>query len=103
MPIAAIEKTYSQVKMGPDEPVVYQDFPRMIYHYIKKPIVVNTEEELTAYLDQGWSKTPVEMNEIAALDAKIAEMEEQLKHMKTNRKEMIARKKAEKEAEERSA
>jgi len=102
MPISAIEKTYPDVHPGPDEPFVHQDFPQMIYHYIKAAIVVTNEEDLKKYLSEGWSKSPVEMNELAALDAKIAETEGVLKQLKTNRKEMFAQKQREKGFKDRT-
>lgn len=103
MPISEIVKTCSQVKIGPDGPVVYAEFPKMIYHVIKKPEIVHTQEELDVLLAAGWSTTPVKMNELAILDTKIAETEEELRKMRQARTKLVAQKKAEKKAEERSA
>jgi hypothetical protein len=101
MPITPIEKTYSDVKIGPDEPVEYKEFPRMIYHVIEGRKIVETKEELDAHLEAGWSKTPIKLNEIAILDARIAETEVVLKDLKAKRKAMVAQKQRDEEAIEK--
>lgn len=47
------------------------ELPQMLYHAAHDPIVVNTKEEMQAYLSQGWSKIPIEQTEEGMLKAKI--------------------------------
>lgn len=62
-----------------------QDFPKMIYHVVEEPIIVQTEEGLQEMLEAGWSESPVVFSEAKALDAKIAELETRLKDLKKKR------------------
>jgi len=50
----------------------YQDYPRMIYHIVEEPRIVQDAEEEKHYIDRGWSRTPVMFTEIRAIEAKIA-------------------------------
>jgi len=72
--------------------VVPQDFPRMIYHVIEGRKIIETQIELDEHLEVGWSRTPIQLNEVAILDAKIAETEVALKDLKAKRKVMLAKK-----------
>lgn len=50
----------------PQEPRVYAEFPRMIYHHGKRIYkVVQNEQQLEEHLADGWNKTPYAMDEPA--------------------------------------
>lgn len=100
MPIAA-DQQVPHVKMGPGEVPDIREFPRMIYHVIEGTKIVQTQEELDAALEAGWSKTPIQLNELAILDTKIAETKAMLKDLEAKRKVMAAQKQREQEAHEK--
>jgi hypothetical protein len=51
---------------------VIDDFPRMIYHVVEEPKIVQNADEMKMHLDRGWSRTPQTFSEVNAIRAKIA-------------------------------
>jgi hypothetical protein len=51
--------------------VPHCEFPQMLYHIVENPIIVQNKQELDKYLEQGWSKTPKDFDEIKLVKAKI--------------------------------
>jgi len=66
-------------------------YPRMIYHIIEDPIVVQSEEEMNEYIKKGWAKSPVLFTEINALNAKIAYYKSEIERLN----EILTQKQAE--------
>jgi chromosome segregation ATPase len=62
----------------------YQEFPRMMFHPILGNTIVNNNDECTAHLKKGWSKTVVPPDEESILKSRITEYESDLAQMKTN-------------------
>jgi mannose-1-phosphate guanylyltransferase len=52
------------------------DFPKMLFHVVEKPIVVNDEEEQKLYAAKGWQETSVVFDAYNLLKAKIAYYED---------------------------
>lgn len=48
------------------------EYPKMIYHIVEEPIIVQDKDEESKYLNRGWSISPVQFDEIRAVEAKIA-------------------------------
>jgi hypothetical protein len=68
---------------------MFQEFPKMLYHVVEPPKVVNTSEEEREYLEKGWSTNPVVFSELAAADAKIAETKTALKALEATRRKLL--------------
>ncbi len=67
---------------------MYKEYPRMVYHLVHSPRVVQDSGEMARAKEEGWSEQPVEATEASMLDAKIAETETMLKELKRKRKEV---------------
>lgn len=71
------------------EPYVFQEFPKMLYHVVEPPKVVNTPEEEREWLSKGWSTSAVVFSELAAVEAKIAETKTTLKALEATRRQLL--------------
>ena len=69
---------------------MYQEWPKMIYHPVHPPRIVADSGEMEQALAEGWAESPVQFNEAAALDAKIAETESLLRVLKKKKKERFS-------------
>ena len=86
------EKTEA-VRDGWNAGYKHQDYPKMMYHVVMEPTVVNNEEEEIALIEAGWEKSPVAFSEEKAIDAKIAQNKVEAKEL-ANKKAIIKEGKA---------
>lgn len=79
-----------QTQTQTQTPYEFQQYPRMIYHPDGEYTIVHDKEELDLHIAVGWSLSPVEHSERAALEIKIHKMEVELSKMKGKLDALIA-------------
>ena len=66
----------------------HQEYPKMMYHVVLDPKIVENEAEEQALVEAGWEYSPVAFSEQRVLDAKIKQTEVELKELKKKKAEI---------------
>ena len=61
-----------------------QSFPKMLYHVVYEPVIVQNEEEFADHIKKGYSSDRITATEANLIRAKIAWMESELVTLKAN-------------------
>ena len=85
------EEEFTEAKReGWDEKYVSQELPRMMHHPVPdQSRVANTQEEVEALINQGYELDPKAFTEKKIIDAKIAQVEAELRQLNKNKKELV--------------